>query len=301
MNRFCKTSFLLIVAFVGFSCLSASVCQAQRSDTGSNKKTFRKYAEELIKKFDTNKDGELQEDELAKMRRKPEGADTDNDGGVTSDELIEYYMKRVRRSGLASTSGESAATANGQKDDSKKLDSDPAETLTVDVVVLRASDDSPLEKLATNIRGKSIDDVEQMLNAVRADEEFVCDHDTMQFSTNWYQEFRLRVGAQKPIIDGMSSRNGNLSTSFSTVSVGTRLIMTATNRNNSQVLNIDFDKSSVFDSDKVIAESKSGEKTYGKTIGNVEFKSEFTFERNKANVVSMSESGSTWVLIVVVQ
>jgi hypothetical protein len=318
MNHFTVSRLFYFFAVVGTMSLTA-VGQAQKTDDGrdSSDSKIEKYVVALIKAFDRNEDGDLQEDELSRMRRRPQGADLDKDGTVTKKELVEHFESRIRRAGssksrngkqkkqmvtgIVSDSGFGGLLSSGIMSDSdENSDSDASEPLTIDAFMLRAEDDSPLEKLATNLRGKTAEDVEQMLRAVRRDEELECDYDTMQFTVNWNQKFRLTVGSQVPVVTSISSRrDGGTSSNTSNYSVGTTLSLLASNEAKDPTLYVDLNKASVFDSDTVLFESESGEETFAKSVAKVELTSEFAFEKDKANVVSMSDSGSIWVLIVV--
>lgn len=305
MNRFFNIHLLLVVVIAGFSGLSAPACHAQdsqESDSGDVvKERLGKYVGKLIKLYDKNGDGILQEDEISQMRRKPDkGVDANEDGSITKDEMIEHFKERITRSGGSSSERRSRKKDSDDKD-AEKAQPSSSEALTIDVFMLRAEDDSPLEKLATNLRGESAENVEEMLRAVRRDEDLDCDYDTMQFTVNWNQKFRLTVGAEKPVVVGVSSRRGGeTSQSVTSYSVGTTLSVLASNESN-QTLYIDLNKASVFDSNTVLHKSESGDEIKAKNVANLEFTSEFAFEKNKANVASMSDSGSTWVLVFVVR
>ncbi len=55
--------------------------------------TYIRYAEGLIKKYDSDGDGVLVEDEWNKMAKSPEEADTDKDGKITSVEMAKFKMQ----------------------------------------------------------------------------------------------------------------------------------------------------------------------------------------------------------------
>lgn len=57
-------------------------------------KRYLQYAIALIKKYDADKDGMLDEDELSSANRDYTNADKDRDGKVAPDELVEWMKKR---------------------------------------------------------------------------------------------------------------------------------------------------------------------------------------------------------------
>ncbi len=74
---------------------------AGRSGTGTS---YRDYASGLVEKYDTNKDGQLDKDEMKKMRRAPPNADKNNDGLVTLGELSEAFEEQDKNPKSTSTS-----------------------------------------------------------------------------------------------------------------------------------------------------------------------------------------------------
>jgi|GEM_PF-3118367 len=68
----------------------------------SGDRMLRSYAESLLKQYDTDGDGQLSKDEMSKMRRPPANADRDNDGMVTTGELMD-----------ALAAGETATASSG--------------------------------------------------------------------------------------------------------------------------------------------------------------------------------------------
>lgn len=84
---------------------------------------YRTYATEIFQKYDENKDGVLDKDEFAKLRRKPPNADADKDGLVTLQELIDAYTE-MERSGGTGTSGSSSGSAASSGGDSNSSRND---------------------------------------------------------------------------------------------------------------------------------------------------------------------------------
>jgi Ca2+-binding EF-hand superfamily protein len=75
---------------------SARAAAAPRSQSGGDAISDRyvKYAVDMIKKYDTNGDGVLTEDEWSKMNRDYSFADTDGDGRITPHELAAAFNQR---------------------------------------------------------------------------------------------------------------------------------------------------------------------------------------------------------------
>jgi WD40 repeat protein len=55
---------------------------------------YRRYAESMIKKYDTNGDGKLSGEELKAYTRLPRRADRDGDGVVTVEELVQAILRK---------------------------------------------------------------------------------------------------------------------------------------------------------------------------------------------------------------
>lgn len=53
----------------------------------------RRYAEELIEKYDANHSGQIEEEEWAKMEGSPAAIDADKSGAISLDELLAYLSK----------------------------------------------------------------------------------------------------------------------------------------------------------------------------------------------------------------
>ncbi len=82
-----------------------------RSSSGSSFATdpsrYRKYAEGILDKNDTDKDGKLSKDEYKNIKRAPEKVDSDGDGFVTIGELTDGY-ERDANGGTSSSKAESS-------------------------------------------------------------------------------------------------------------------------------------------------------------------------------------------------
>ncbi|MBA4019346.1 MAG: hypothetical protein C0483_19440 [Pirellula sp.] len=74
-----------------------------------------KYAEGLLKQYDTNKDGILQRDEWSKMRSESQKADRDGNGLITKEELAAQLAdySKGRSSGSSSGSSGSGSSTTG--------------------------------------------------------------------------------------------------------------------------------------------------------------------------------------------
>jgi len=55
---------------------------------------IRSLVESALRRYDTNSDGELDEDEQSEMRTSLEGADSDGNGRISRSEFIRWYAKR---------------------------------------------------------------------------------------------------------------------------------------------------------------------------------------------------------------
>ena len=81
---------------------------SRSSSSSSDRAKYEGYAEGLIKRYDENKSGALEKDEIGKMRRPPK-ADANNDGTITKDELIDNLMGGSSSSSSSSTSSDSSS------------------------------------------------------------------------------------------------------------------------------------------------------------------------------------------------
>ncbi len=73
--------------------------------TASTNERMRAYADSLVKQYDKDGDGQLNKDEISKMKRVPEGADMNKDGMVTAGELTDALAGGNK---VVSTSSQSA-------------------------------------------------------------------------------------------------------------------------------------------------------------------------------------------------
>lgn len=102
--------------------MSGSSGSNQSSSRGSSGGgiDYRKYAEEMLEKYDVNKDGTLDKDEFSKLRRQPPNADRDKDGVVTLQELTDAFEEMERSGGTSSSGGSSSATSSGDNNSSER-------------------------------------------------------------------------------------------------------------------------------------------------------------------------------------
>ena len=78
------------------------------SSTSGDDRTLR-YAEGLLKQYDSNKDGILQRDEWSKMRSESQKADRDGNGLITKEELAAQLADYSKGRSSGSTSGSSGS------------------------------------------------------------------------------------------------------------------------------------------------------------------------------------------------
>lgn len=311
MNRIFSTGLLLAVALTFGAGLLCSTCQAQ--DAKKSKRNIRKgyesYVDGLFKNYDIDRDGRLNLDEVRNMRRKPSRkADANGDRKISRDELLDSYLQkagilRIAKINDPNQSDEKEKDGEEKKDgqeESEKPKAKAPEPLAVGVYILRSEAGSDFEDLASKFDGKSQEAVNELVQEIRGNKEFECDVDAFQFTVAWNNRFKLNAVSQVPVVtDTNTHSDGSTTTNSETREVGTVLSLTASNEYGGQYLNVDLTKSSVFDSDAVLHESEAGDKTYAKQIATVTLESGFPFEKNEANVISMSDSGSSWLLIFV--
>lgn len=76
---------------------------------------YEAYVEGIFKKFDENSDGKLDKAEIDKMRRKPDkGADTNKDGNVSSEELLNSYLTKAGQDPVRGSSGSGKSSAKSK-------------------------------------------------------------------------------------------------------------------------------------------------------------------------------------------
>lgn len=86
------------------------------SGSGAPDDRMLRYAEGLLKQYDTNKDGILQRDEWSKMRSESQKADRDANGLITKEELaaqLADYSKGRSSGSSGSSSGGSSSSGSG--------------------------------------------------------------------------------------------------------------------------------------------------------------------------------------------
>ncbi len=76
------------------STISRTVSSPVNTTTTSSTDRLQRYAQNLVRQYDKNKDGKLDKGELGAMRRPPVGADANQDGYVTIDEYVESLSKQ---------------------------------------------------------------------------------------------------------------------------------------------------------------------------------------------------------------
>ena len=80
------------------------------SSSSDNNSYYPKYVKGIIAKYDKNKDGLLSSSELSKMSRAPKNADTNKDGKLSYDEMLNHYTK-----GSSSKSSSSSRSSTGSR------------------------------------------------------------------------------------------------------------------------------------------------------------------------------------------
>ncbi len=94
---------------------------------------YESYVKGIFKKFDANSDGSLDKDEVEEMRRKPnKGADTDKDGKISQEELLNSYLVKAGQDPTGSGSAKSTSSPSGSRASTRQSTSGarPREPLT---------------------------------------------------------------------------------------------------------------------------------------------------------------------------
>lgn len=93
---------------------SSSGSSGSSSSGGAPDDRMMKYAEGLLKQYDTNKDGTLQREEWSKMRSESQKADRDGNGLITKEELAAQLAdySKGRSGGSSSTSSSSSGSGS---------------------------------------------------------------------------------------------------------------------------------------------------------------------------------------------
>ena len=81
------------------------------STDASAQAKYERYANSLVKQYDTDKDGKLSSEETKKMRRPPAGADANKDGVITKDELIGSLSGENKKAGGKESKSDSKQAA----------------------------------------------------------------------------------------------------------------------------------------------------------------------------------------------
>lgn len=94
---------------------SSSSPSASSSSSGGDElaERYRRYARELIKKYDKNGNGQLERDEWKAMSGNPENADRNHDGVITVDELTARLIEMGRSGSSGGGSSRSGPPGSG--------------------------------------------------------------------------------------------------------------------------------------------------------------------------------------------
>lgn len=78
-----------------------------------DKSKYLKYAQSLVESYDKDKDGKLSKDEVKSMRRPPTGADTNKDGFISEQELVDSLSGGSSKSKSPASSSSSSSSSRG--------------------------------------------------------------------------------------------------------------------------------------------------------------------------------------------
>ena len=104
--------------------------QSNSSAYNSGSDRYKRYADALLKQYDKDKDNKLSKTEVKSMRRPPSQADSNGDGMITRDELIESISNPKSSSSSSSSSEErtSRSSSRSRFSDRSRSSSDSRES-----------------------------------------------------------------------------------------------------------------------------------------------------------------------------
>ena len=88
----------------GQSVSTKSGSQQSKPKFNAGEDRYSRYVDGLLQRYDKDKDGRFNKEELGKMRRPPKNADKNRDGFVTKDEYLQSYRKENPSAGQKVTS-----------------------------------------------------------------------------------------------------------------------------------------------------------------------------------------------------
>ncbi|MEZ6093529.1 MAG: hypothetical protein R3C03_04715 [Pirellulaceae bacterium] len=145
--------------FIPFIVLIAICSNANSQQTDSLR--YLKFAQEVVERYDLDKDGSLNADEFSRFRRPPANADADRDGFVTAEELAKAYEVAATGRSIRSESLGGVLTNIPAGDLATLLGNRaalPGVPLELQVLVVRIEDEVPsaetLESLTFESAGK---------------------------------------------------------------------------------------------------------------------------------------------------
>ena len=280
MSLLTKSLCLLVCLCFCFSMTPAVSGQETLSE--DEQKGYRKYVLGLFKTYDDDSSGELDAEEMAEMRRKPDmAADSNADGEISVKELTAFYIskanpKSARRKGATSKA---------------KAKSSEGGNVDISVWIVKRSGLMDVGK----IKGVSKETVESQLAKVGKDSSMQIEE--FHLETMLDHSFRIARGSQVPVVEGKSrSRGGQTISQISQYDVGTRLTATATRNGENVAIEFSVNSSAVEDSDVSIEEHED-DVVYAPTIQTFEFEGSVECESGKATVVQSKEKDGSWALI----
>lgn len=310
-------------------CVLATTVQSLSAQDDATRKGYQHYVKKLFEIYDQDQSDSLDADELKQMRRKPDKrADANSDGEISIEELSNHYIKRAAsqlKTGRRKDWNPKSSTEAKLRDKVKLIQSDDkmilvggdrSDLTAVEALLAKFKEDEEGKRGerkvelsiwivkssesfdADKFKGKAKDFVASQLSGLA--KESTVQVEEFHFDTVLERSFDLQRGGRVPVVEGVTVRGGQTTSSISNYEVGTSLSATTTRDGKNTMVDFKIEKSTVEDSDVALSKYDD-EVIYAKTIEQFELEAEVECEPGKASVVQSKDGDRGWTLIFQVQ
>lgn len=297
-HKYCQlpNSKMLIAALVGIACFvqsGSSLDAWQKVSEPTTTKRYQEFVSKIMTSTDKNKDGLLDvEEQQANYRRLFDNADSDGDGSISPQEILD----KVSTGKSWEPTSKAAGKESGASSEKKQHNSWRVKTSVLRLP--KSFAEKQILSLSDIFQKMSIEQFKEKIEEEQQQGVTVIDQFEMEVLENKKSKLQLG-GSASMLVRRWHNKNGKISEEHRNIAYGSEISLKPRNTNNGVLLEFDYNANLVLpaEADKPDAADLLAAGSYDSSV-KLQLNSEYRFEEKNATAVNIY-SGGLHILLVI--